>query len=88
MHSLDFLSQSPHLFIFRRSSNKTNLGGVLFFIQIILCLTIFLYYLLDYIKNNKYEIEYTFYYNDTNYDDYDDMLKNDTLNPKLYHGFP
>ena len=83
MHSLDFLSQSPHLFIFRRSSNKTNLGGVLFFIQIILCLTIFLYYLLDYIKNNKYEIEYTFNYNVTKTDDYDDMLKNDTLNPTL-----
>ena len=86
MHSLDFLSQSPHLFIFRRSSNKTNLGGVLFFIQIILCLTIFLYYLLDYIKNNKYEIEYTFNYNGTYHDDLKDMLKNDTLNPILYHG--
>ena len=86
MHSLDFLSQSPHLFIFRRSSNKTNLGGVLFFIQIILCLTIFLYYLLDYIKNNKYEIEYTFNYNGTYDNDLKDMLKNDTLNPKLYHG--
>ena len=85
MHSLDFLSQSPHLFIFRRSSNKTNLGGVLFFIQIILCLTIFLYYLLDYTKNNKYEIEYTFNYNLTETDDYDDMLKNDTLNPTLYY---
>ena len=85
MHSLDFLSQSPHLFIFRRSSNKTNLGGVLFFIQIILCLTIFLYYLLDYTKNNKYEIEYTFNYNYTEYNDIKDMLKNDTLNPTLYY---
>ena len=85
MHSLDFLSQSPHLFIFRRSSNKTNLGGVLFFIQIILCLTIFLYYLLDYTKNNKYEIEYTFNYNYTEYNDIKDMLKNDSLNPTLYY---
>ena len=83
MHSLDFLSQSPHLFIFRRSSNKTNLGGVLFFIQIILCLTIFLYYLLDYTKNNKYEIEYTFNYNLPDNYDIKDMLKNDTFNPTL-----
>jgi hypothetical protein len=85
MHSLDFLSQSPHLFIFRRSSNKTNLGGILFFIQIILCLTIFLYYLLDYTKNNKYEIEYTFNYNLPDNYEIEDMLKNDTFNPTLDH---
>ena len=83
MHSLDFISKSPHLFIFQKSSNKTNLGGVLFFIYVVACLTIFLYFLLDYTKNNKYNILYTYIYNDTLVKDNEDMLKNDTLNPEI-----
>ena len=88
MHSLDFLSSSPHLFIFQKKENKTNLGGVLFLIYIIACIIIFLYFFLDYSKNNKYEIEYTYNYNDTTEDDANVMLKNNSFNPyvSLYVG--
>ena len=83
MHPLDFISQSPHLFIFNREANKTNFGGILFIIYIVICLGIFLYYLLNYINNNKYEIQYTLNYNQTLYDDKDAIAQNDSLNPIL-----
>ena len=83
MHPLDFISQSPHLFIFNREANKTNFGGILFIIYIVICLGIFLYYLLNYINNNKYEIQYTLNYNQTWYDDKEAIAKNDSLNPIL-----
>ena len=83
MHPLDFISQSPHLFIFNREANKTNFGGILFIIYIVICLGIFLYYLLNYIKNNKYEIQYTLNYNKTLSRDAEAIFKNDSLNPLL-----
>jgi hypothetical protein len=84
MHPLDFISQSPHLFIFNREANKTNFGGLLFIIYIVICLGIFLYYLLNYIENNKYEIQYTLNYNQTLYEDRHAILQNDSLNPTMY----
>ena len=83
MHSLDFISQSPPIFIFQKEANKTNLGGVLFLIYILLCLAIFLYYILNYLKNNKYEIQYNLIYNNTFVEDVSAMLNNTTLNPKI-----
>ena len=43
----------------------------------------FLYFLLDYTKNNKYNILYTYIYNDTLVKDNEDLLKNDTFNPEI-----
>lgn len=63
MHPLDFLSDSPNIFIFKKKSNQTNFGGVLFFIYILLDIIIAIYYLIYYIKNDKYEIEYSLYIN-------------------------
>ena len=61
MHSFDFLSNSPKNFIFHKNSNKTNLGGVLFIIYIIIILGISFAYLYDffsdYISNNKYVVQ-------------------------------
>ena len=60
MHSFDFLSDSPKYFIFQKDSNKTNLGGVLFVLYMIVTIIIVTFYMFDYfydIKNNqKYEI--------------------------------
>lgn len=83
MNSLDFLRRSPQLFIFNKEANKTNFGGVLFLIYIIACLTVLLYYILDYTENNKFEVEYTFNYNLTNAKDVPNMLINDDLNQRI-----
>ena len=61
MHSFDFLSDSPKYFIFQRSTNKTNLGGVLFIIYLLIMVSIIFVYLYDYFyeiyPNNSYVIE-------------------------------
>lgn len=57
MHSLDFLSELPKLFIFQQGSNKTNLGGVLFFIYILIMMSISFVYLYDYFTGKRYIVE-------------------------------
>ena len=57
MKAIDFLNSSPHYFIFQKESNKTNFGGILFLIFLILMFFISLLYILDYALNEKYEIE-------------------------------
>ena len=57
MHPLDFISESPNLFIFQKESNKTNFGGFLFLIYLILIILIFIYYLIDYIEGDKYIVQ-------------------------------
>ena len=54
MQKLDFLSGAPKTFIFEKSSNKTNLGGVFTLIYLIIVLLIFLVYIVDYELNQKY----------------------------------
>ena len=60
MHSLDFLSDSPKYFIFHKNANKTNLGGVVFILFMIIILFITTFYLYDYFydiyMDQKYEI--------------------------------
>ena len=63
MHFLDFLSESPNIFIFQNESNKTNFGGVLFFLFSILMLLISLLYILDYALNDKFTLEAFTIYN-------------------------
>ena len=58
MNSLDFLSSSPRNFIFQNPSNKTNLGGVLSLIYLIIILLISAFYITSYILNDKYIVEY------------------------------
>ena len=57
MKAIDFLNSSPHYFIFQKESNKTNFGGILFLIFLILMFFISLIYILDYALNEKYEIQ-------------------------------
>jgi hypothetical protein len=68
MHSFDFLSESPKLFIFRNDVNKTNFGGVLTIIYLILMLFISIYYIIDYCNTENFSIEYK--KNINNYFDY------------------
>ncbi len=63
MRNLDFLSNSPNIYIFKEKSNKTTFGGVLFLIYIIIMLFISLMYIIDYFLNDKYTIETSTYLN-------------------------
>ena len=65
--NLDFLNSPPQLYFLEKNTNKTLFGGILFIIYFLLMLTIFIFYLLDYCLNAKYEISYSLYkyYNDS-----------------------
>ena len=58
MYYLDFFNQPPQYTIFQKEKNKTYFGGVLFLIYIIVMIFISVLYLIDFIINDKYEIEY------------------------------
>ena len=59
MRKIDFISQGPQLSIFKEDANKTNLGGFLYLIYIIVLILLAIIYLFDYISNEKYEYDYT-----------------------------
>ena len=57
MHPLDFISGSPNLYLFQKESIKTNFGGFLFLIYLVAIILIVIYYIIDYVKNDKYIIQ-------------------------------
>ena len=59
MHVLDFLNASPHNYIFQKSSNKTNFGGVCFFLCIITIIIMGIYFIVDYKRKDYYSIDYS-----------------------------
>ena len=56
MRHFDFLSESPKMNIFQRTSNKTKFGGVLFILYLIIMFFISLIYILNFALNEKYEV--------------------------------
>ena len=88
MHRLDFLSGAPKTFIFEKSSNKTNLGGVFTLIYLIIVLIISLAYIVDYEVNPKYEAQFSsehFFNYDNEYRE--NKMKDKKFNPKLSFRF-
>ena len=85
MYALDFLSESPTIFIFNKETNKTNFGGVLFLQYIIVMILISLVYILDYAINKKFTYESFLFLNQT--DDKIEQEKkeqDEKINPYLY----
>ena len=60
MNAFDFLSGPPQISIFEKSSNKTNLGGVLTLIYLIIFLIISIAYIYNYEVNPKYIVSYSY----------------------------
>ena len=83
MYNLDFLSESPKIFIFQNVKNKTNFGGILFLIYIAVMIFISLLYLADYSMNEKYSYEALTIYNRTNVSYDESFAKDKELNPIL-----
>ena len=82
MRKIDFLSEFPRVFIFQEEIYKTNLGGVLFLIYIIIMIIISAAYILDFVINDKYEIEYiSNNRNNTLFEDLDAINNNTDFNP-------
>ena len=63
MNVFVFISDSPRIYIFQKSSNKTNLGGVLTLIYLISLVLIIFLYLYDFFKNYYQKYEVTYFYN-------------------------
>ena len=61
LKKIDFLGVAPHNFIFQNNSNKTNFGGLLTLIFMIITLIIIAFYLIDFITEQTYSVEYVFY---------------------------
>ena len=84
MQNFDFLSSSPKFFIFKKETNKTSFGGILFLIYIIIMIFISLAYILDYAINDKYSIESFSTYNYTLNGSETELINKDIkLNPYL-----
>ena len=84
MHGLDFLSGAPKTLIFEKGSNKTNFGGVLTIIYLIIVLIIIITYMVDYAVNPKYSVVYTYDHKFTpDKKSLDDRYNNKDLNPKV-----
>ena len=83
MHRFDFISGAPKTFIFQKDSNKTNLGGLLTLIFIIIIILIINSYLYGYFANDKYKVTYS--YDDVFYPDdkLDEIYNDENLYPKL-----
>ena len=63
MNNFDFFSHPPNIFIFKKYSNKTTFGGVLFLIYITIMIGISFIFIIDYVYNEKYVIEYSSNFN-------------------------
>ena len=83
MHPLDIISNSPNLYILRKESNKTNFGGFLFLIYLIIIITIFVYYIIDYTKNDKYIIQSFNHFNIKTKEEKEERNKKDFYNPTI-----
>ena len=64
MNALDFISESPRNYIFHKSSNKTNLGGILTLIYLIIFIIIIFVYFVDYFRKETYEFSSYYEYVD------------------------
>ena len=85
MNKLDFLGDSPNLYIFKKKSNDSVCGGVLFLIYAIVSLLILIYYSFDYFKNDKYTIQSFYHFNIKGDSDLErnERIQDISLNPNI-----
>ena len=86
MNSIDIISNSPRTYIFQKSSNKTNLGGILTLIYFIFLPSIFVGYIYDYAVYEKYEYHdfYKFFLNE---EQIKEKKKDPEYNPSIDFSF-
>ena len=79
MRTIDFLSVSPQIFIFQKSSNKTTFGGFMTLIYGLIVLIMAIIYYIIYYINDKYIISYSLYKKEIDYSNLNDPRYNPTL---------
>ena len=87
MHFLDFISDSPKLFIFQKESNKTNLGWIFFLIYLILVILIVVFYIHDYLEKEEFSFSYAFIEDIVSQDEEERRLNSPEYNPILNISF-
>ena len=87
MKTIDFLSDSPKSFIFRQDSNQTLFGGILSLIYLIIVLIIASLYLVSYIINEKYTVEYGYFQNILDTNKKQELEKSPKYNPTTKFGY-
>ena len=60
MNILDIISDSPKVYIFQKSSNKTNLGGIITLVYFIILVLISIAYIYDFYHVNYFQFNYFF----------------------------
>ena len=83
MHPLDVISNSPNLYILQKTSNKTNFGGFLFLIYLVIIIIIWVYYIIDYSKNDKYTIQSFSHFNLKTAEQKEELKKDELFNPYI-----
>ena len=82
MKGFDLLSGAPKTLIFEKDSNKTNFGGVLTMIYLIVLLIIIITYMVDYSINPKYSVVYTYEHQfKADNESLNNRIKDKNLNP-------
>ena len=87
LNKLDLLSIAPNNFIFKNKSNKSILGGFLTLIFIIITFIIFAYYLINFITEQNYSVEYVFYDEFISLEESDKRLEIERYNPYFNFSF-
>ena len=87
MHFLDFISESPNLFIFQKRANQTNLGGIFFLIYISIVILIFIFYIHDFCQKEKYTFSYSLIEDFVFLDEMEKRYNSEEYNPTLNISF-
>ena len=80
---IDLLSQVPQISIFNAGSNKTVFGGALSLIYLIIFLLIAIAYLVDFISNDKYDVQYGIQQEVITKERLDELTSNQDYDPTL-----
>ena len=80
-NSFDFFSSAPQSFIFHQRSNKSNFGGALSLIYIVIFLVISLFYLISYLNKDEYSIQYLYQEKGLTNEEIIKMVNNERFNP-------
>ena len=82
--TFDFLSSSPHSFIFERRANTTIFGGVLSLLYIVVFLIISSFYFVKYYNEDNYTIQYLYHERFIPEEEILKRVYSDRYNPKIH----